>query len=216
MGAGRTELAMSVFGHSYGTWVSGEIYKDGKEIQVRNVSEAIDNGMAYVSEDRKVLGLNLLDDIKQSVVAAKLKKIAELAASSTTCRSTRSPTSTASCCASARRMLDRGVSTLSGGNQQKVVLAKWMFTDPDILILDEPTRGIDVGAKFEIYRIIQQLAAPGQGRSSSSPPSCPNCSESPTASTRSSRVRSPTSSHRGGDRRDAPEKHDFRQEEVTR
>ncbi|MGN7800001.1 multiple monosaccharide ABC transporter ATP-binding protein [Leifsonia sp. 22587] len=162
MGAGRTELAMSVFGHSYGTWVSGEIYKDGKEIQVRNVSEAIDNGMAYVSEDRKVLGLNLLDDIKQSVVAAKLKKIAK--------RGVVDDLQEYAVADEYRKLLrirtpdvDRGVSTLSGGNQQKVVLAKWMFTDPDILILDEPTRGIDVGAKFEIYGIIQQLAAQGKG-----------------------------------------------------
>ncbi len=162
MGAGRTELAMSVFGHSYGTWVSGEIYKDGQEIQVRNVSEAIDNGMAYVSEDRKVLGLNLLDDIKQSIVAAKLKKIAkrgvvddfqEYAVADDYRKRLRIRTPD----------VNRGVSTLSGGNQQKVVLAKWMFTDPDILILDEPTRGIDVGAKFEIYGIIQQLAAQGKG-----------------------------------------------------
>ncbi|WP_285114725.1 multiple monosaccharide ABC transporter ATP-binding protein [Leifsonia sp. fls2-241-R2A-40a] len=162
MGAGRTELAMSVFGHSYGNWVSGEIYKDGKEIQVRNVSEAIENGMAYVSEDRKVLGLNLLDDIKQSVVAAKLKKIAK--------RGVVDDLQEYAVADEYRKLLrirtpdvDRGVSTLSGGNQQKVVLAKWMFTDPDILILDEPTRGIDVGAKFEIYGIIQQLAAQGKG-----------------------------------------------------
>jgi putative multiple sugar transport system ATP-binding protein len=162
MGAGRTELAMSVFGHSYGNWVSGEIYKDGKEIQVRNVSEAIDNGMAYVSEDRKVLGLNLLDDIKQSIVAAKLKKIAK--------RGVVNDLEEYAVADDYRKKLrirtpdvDRGVSTLSGGNQQKVVLAKWMFTDPDMLILDEPTRGIDVGAKFEIYGIIQQLAAQGKG-----------------------------------------------------
>jgi putative multiple sugar transport system ATP-binding protein len=162
MGAGRTELAMSVFGHSYGNWVSGEIYKDGKEIQVRNVSEAIDNGMAYVSEDRKVLGLNLLDDIKQSIVAAKLKKIAK--------RGVVNDLEEYAVADDYRKKLrirtpdvDRGVSTLSGGNQQKVVLAKWMFTDPDLLILDEPTRGIDVGAKFEIYGIIQQLAAQGKG-----------------------------------------------------
>ncbi|MGO4301916.1 multiple monosaccharide ABC transporter ATP-binding protein [Leifsonia sp. RAF41] len=162
MGAGRTELAMSVFGHSYGNWVSGEIYKDGKEIQVRNVSEAIDNGMAYVSEDRKVLGLNLLDDIKQSVVAAKLSKIAK--------RGVVDDLQEYAVADEYRKLLrirtpdvDRGVSTLSGGNQQKVVLAKWMFTDPDVLILDEPTRGIDVGAKFEIYGIIQQLAAQGKG-----------------------------------------------------
>ncbi|WP_374008833.1 multiple monosaccharide ABC transporter ATP-binding protein [Leifsonia sp. LS-T14] len=162
MGAGRTELAMSVFGRSYGNWVSGEIYKDGKEIQVRNVSEAIDNGMAYVSEDRKVLGLNLLDDIKQSVVAAKLSKIAT--------RGVVDDLQEYAVADEYRKLLrirtpdvDRGVSTLSGGNQQKVVLARWMFTDPDILILDEPTRGIDVGAKFEIYGIIQALAAQGKG-----------------------------------------------------
>ncbi|WP_426625883.1 multiple monosaccharide ABC transporter ATP-binding protein [Leifsonia sp. McL0607] len=162
MGAGRTELAMSIFGRSYGTYVSGEMYKDGREIRVRTVSDAIDNGLAYVSEDRKVLGLNLLDDIKQSIVAAKLKKIAkrgvvddrkEYAVAEGYRKSLRikSPD------------VDRGVATLSGGNQQKVVLAKWMFTDPDILILDEPTRGIDVGAKYEIYGIIQQLAAQGKG-----------------------------------------------------
>ncbi|MBO1737722.1 multiple monosaccharide ABC transporter ATP-binding protein [Leifsonia sp. TF02-11] len=162
MGAGRTELAMSVFGRSYGTFISGELYKDGRRIRVRTVSEAIDNGLAYVSEDRKVLGLNLLDDIKQSIVAAKLKKIAArgvvddraeyaVAEEYRTSLRIKSPD------------VDRGVSTLSGGNQQKVVLAKWMFTDPDILILDEPTRGIDVGAKYEIYGIIQQLAAQGKG-----------------------------------------------------
>jgi len=162
MGAGRTELAMSIFGRSYGNWISGEIYKDGHEIQVRNVAEAIDNGMAYVSEDRKVLGLNLLDDIKESIVSAKLSKIAkrgvvddlkEFAVADDYRKRLRIRTPD----------VNRGVSTLSGGNQQKVVLAKWMFTDPDLLILDEPTRGIDVGAKFEIYGIIQQLAAQGKG-----------------------------------------------------
>ncbi len=91
--------------------------------------------------------------------------------------------------------VDEGVSKLSGGNQQKVVLAKWMFTDPDLLILDEPTRGIDVGAKFEIYGIIQRLAAEGRA-SSSSRPSCPSCSASPTGSTPSSRGPSPASSTR--------------------
>ncbi len=162
MGAGRTELAMSVFGRSYGTFLSGQIFKDGKEIQLRNVSEAIDHGLAYVSEDRKALGLNLLDDIKRSVVAAKLSKISagpvvndskEFAIAEEYRKNLRIKTPS----------VDVGVSTLSGGNQQKVVLAKWMFTDPDILILDEPTRGIDVGAKYEIYGIIQSLAAQGKG-----------------------------------------------------
>ncbi|MHB1170923.1 MAG: multiple monosaccharide ABC transporter ATP-binding protein [Lacisediminihabitans sp.] len=162
MGAGRTELAMSIFGRSYGNFISGQIIKDGEEIHVRSVSEAIDHGLAYVSEDRKALGLNLLDDIKRSIVSAKLSKISsgpvvneakEYAVAEEYRKSLRIKTPT----------VDQGVSKLSGGNQQKVVLAKWMFTDPDLLILDEPTRGIDVGAKYEIYGIIQQLAAQGKG-----------------------------------------------------
>jgi len=162
MGAGRTELAMSLFGRSYGNYVSGQIFKDGKEILIRNVSEAIDHGLAYVSEDRKALGLNLLDDIKDSVVAAKLSKIApngvinhveEHNVADAYRKSLRIKTPT----------VDEGVNKLSGGNQQKVVLAKWLFTDPDLLILDEPTRGIDVGAKTEIYGIIRDIAAQGKG-----------------------------------------------------
>jgi len=162
MGAGRTELAMSIFGRSYGTLLSGEIYKDGEEIQMRSVQEAIQHGLAYVSEDRKALGLNLLDDIKRSIVSAGLRKIAprgvinqveEFQFSEQYRKSLRIKTPT----------VNEGVNKLSGGNQQKVVLAKWMFTDPDILILDEPTRGIDVGAKTEIYGIIRDLAAQGRG-----------------------------------------------------
>jgi putative multiple sugar transport system ATP-binding protein len=162
MGAGRTELAMSIFGRSYGNFLAGRIFKDGEEIHVRNVSEAIGHGIAYVSEDRKALGLNLIDDIKRSVVSAKLSKISsgqvvnkvkEYEASESYRKSLRIKTPS----------VDAGVRKLSGGNQQKVVLAKWMFTDPDLLILDEPTRGIDVGAKYEIYAIIQALAAQGKG-----------------------------------------------------
>ncbi|MDQ1538627.1 MAG: putative multiple sugar transport system ATP-binding protein [Actinomycetota bacterium] len=162
MGAGRTELAMSIFGRSYGNFLSGQILKDGAEISVRNVSEAIDHGIAYVSEDRKALGLNLIDDIKRSIVSAKLSKISngqvvsnvkEYAETEAYRKSLRIKTPS----------VDAGVRKLSGGNQQKVVLAKWMFTDPDLLILDEPTRGIDVGAKYEIYGIIQALAAQGKG-----------------------------------------------------
>jgi putative multiple sugar transport system ATP-binding protein len=153
---------MSIFGRSYGNFISGHLYKDGKEIELRNVGEAIEHGLAYVSEDRKALGLNLLDDIKRSIVSAKLSKISagpvvndaqEYSIAEKYRKNLRIKTPT----------VNRGVSTLSGGNQQKVVLAKWMFTDPDILILDEPTRGIDVGAKFEIYGIIQTLAAQGKG-----------------------------------------------------
>ena len=162
MGAGRTELAMSLFGRSYGNYLSGTIVKDGEEIVLRDVSDAIDAGLAYVSEDRKVLGLNLLDDIKASIVSAKLKKISrglvvddgkEFAVAEEYRKSLRIKAPS----------VDMGVGKLSGGNQQKVVLAKWMFTDPDLLILDEPTRGIDVGAKYEIYTIIQALAAQGKG-----------------------------------------------------
>jgi putative multiple sugar transport system ATP-binding protein len=162
MGAGRTELAMSIFGRSYGTYISGEIIKDGQVLTLRTVEDAIDAGLAYVSEDRKALGLNLLDDIKSSIVAAKLSKIsragvvdkvAETNVSEQYRKSLRIKTPT----------VDEGVNKLSGGNQQKVVLAKWMFTDPDLLILDEPTRGIDVGAKTEIYGIIRDLAAQGKG-----------------------------------------------------
>jgi putative multiple sugar transport system ATP-binding protein len=162
MGAGRTELAMSLFGRSYGQYESGEIIIDGKPVVLKDVPAAIAHGLAYVSEDRKVLGLNLLDTIRRSIVSAKLRKIAprgvlrkdeERAVAEDYRTKLRIKTSD----------VDNGVSKLSGGNQQKVVLAKWMFTDPDLLILDEPTRGIDVGAKYEIYTIINELAAQGKG-----------------------------------------------------
>ena len=162
MGAGRTELAMSLFGRSYGTFVSGQVFKDGKEIRLRNVSEAIKNGLGYVSEDRKALGLNLLDDIQDSVVSAKLSKITKLSVIDKVEEHRVAESYRKSLRIKAPRV-DEGVNKLSGGNQQKVVLAKWMFTDPDLLILDEPTRGIDVGAKTEIYGIIRDLAASGKG-----------------------------------------------------
>jgi putative multiple sugar transport system ATP-binding protein len=162
MGAGRTELARSVFGHSYGRFIKGQIYKDGKPIQLRSVRAAIDAGLGYVTEDRKSLGLNLLDDIKTTTVAANLRAISnytvvddrkEFSVAEEYRKSLRTKTPS----------VEEGVAKLSGGNQQKVVLAKWMFTDPDLLILDEPTRGIDVGAKYEIYGIIQRLADQGKG-----------------------------------------------------
>jgi putative multiple sugar transport system ATP-binding protein len=162
MGAGRTELARSVFGRSYGRFIDGHIYKDGKEITLKSVRQAIDAGLGYVTEDRKSLGLNLLDDIKTTTVAANLRKISH--------NSVVDPNQEFTVAEQYRKSLrtktpsvEEGVAKLSGGNQQKVVLAKWMFTDPDLLILDEPTRGIDVGAKYEIYGIIQQLANQGKG-----------------------------------------------------
>jgi len=162
MGAGRTELARSVFGQSYGHKVSGELLKEGRSLNVRTVQQAIDAGLAYVTEDRKALGLNLLDSIRVSVTAAGLSSIrrrgvvdeyAEVVAANRyrTSLNIKAPN------------IDTGVDKLSGGNQQKVVLSKWMFTEPDVLILDEPTRGIDVGAKYEIYEIINQLADSGRG-----------------------------------------------------
>ncbi len=161
MGAGRTELMRSIFGQSYGVFVSGTLLKDGQELQLKSVPAAIDAGLAYVTEDRKTLGLNLLDDIKRTTVSAKLKRIThglvvderdeyKYAEEYRQSMRTKAPT------------VDEGVSKLSGGNQQKVVLAKWLFTEPDVLILDEPTRGIDVGAKFEIYGIVQRMAAEGK------------------------------------------------------
>ncbi|MFD7076239.1 multiple monosaccharide ABC transporter ATP-binding protein [Nocardioides sp. NPDC059952] len=162
MGAGRTELARSIFGRSYGSRTSGSLVLDGAELQLNTVTQAIDAGIAYVSEDRKGLGLNLIDDIKTSITAAALKKLRTglvvdehkevvVAEGYRKNLNIKAPSITA------------GVGKLSGGNQQKVVLSKWMYTDPKLLILDEPTRGIDVGAKYEIYGIIQELARSGRG-----------------------------------------------------
>jgi putative multiple sugar transport system ATP-binding protein len=161
MGAGRTELAMSVFGRSYGVNISGQLIKDGKEIKARNVREAIDNGLAYATEDRKRYGLNLIEDIRRNISAAALGKLAKggwvdgneehkVADDYRASMNIKAPS------------VESIVGKLSGGNQQKVVLSKWIFTDPDVLILDEPTRGIDVGAKYEIYTIINRLADQGK------------------------------------------------------
>ena len=161
MGAGRTELAMSVFGRSYGRHISGRVIKNGREIKIRTVSDAIANGIAYVSEDRKQYGLHLLETISRNISLAALQKVSKglvvkdheesvVAENFRRSMNIKAPTTA------------EIVGRLSGGNQQKVVLSKWIFTDPDVLILDEPTRGIDVGAKFEIYTIINKLAAEGK------------------------------------------------------
>ncbi|GIG30311.1 multiple monosaccharide ABC transporter ATP-binding protein [Cellulomonas marina] len=162
MGAGRTELAMSIFGRSYGSRISGKVFLHGKEIQTRTVSEAIAHGLAYTTEDRKHYGLNLIQDIKTNIAAASLRKFAsgagfvngneeiKVAEEYRRDMNIRTPNVLAQ------------VGKLSGGNQQKVVLSKWIHTDPEVLILDEPTRGIDVGAKYEIYTIINRLADAGK------------------------------------------------------
>ena len=153
MGAGRTELAMSIFGKSYGTNITGTMTINGQEVHINTIKDAIDHKIAYVTEDRKGNGLVLTNPIKINTTLANLKEV------------------------SSKGIIDKdkeyqvaveykdklkNVGNLSGGNQQKVLLAKWMFADPDILILDEPTRGIDVGAKYEIYCIINDLVAEGK------------------------------------------------------
>ncbi|MFC4402163.1 multiple monosaccharide ABC transporter ATP-binding protein [Gracilibacillus xinjiangensis] len=160
MGAGRTEFAMSIFGKTYGNKITGELYKNGQQIQANTVSKAIQAGIAYVSEDRKTYGLNLIDDIKHNITLSNLKRISknsvinenrEIVEAQELREKLNIKTPT----------LQQHVGNLSGGNQQKVVLSKWIFTEPEILILDEPTRGIDVGAKFEIYTQINELAEQG-------------------------------------------------------
>jgi putative multiple sugar transport system ATP-binding protein len=161
MGAGRTELAMSIFGRTYGRDISGQVLMHGQEIDTSTVQKAIDHGIAYVTEDRKGYGLVLDETIAWNTTLANLKAV-----SSHTVIDEGREFSVAE---EYRRKLNirspdvfaRTVN-LSGGNQQKVVLSKWLFSNPDVLILDEPTRGIDVGAKYEIYTIIAQLAAQGK------------------------------------------------------
>ena len=161
MGAGRTELAMSIFGRSYGTDISGTVQIHGKEVRLHSPRQAIDAGLAYVTEDRKGNGLILSNPIYINTTLANLKGVTkngvidrdrELAVAEEyrVKLRTKAPS------------VQQNVGNLSGGNQQKVLLAKWMYADPDILILDEPTRGIDVGAKFEIYCIINDLVAEGK------------------------------------------------------
>jgi putative multiple sugar transport system ATP-binding protein len=162
MGAGRTEFAMSLFGRSYGSRISGKVFKSGKEIKTRTVSEAIENGLAYATEDRKTFGLNLIEDIKRNVSMASLGKLARLGLVNDNEEFKIANEYRASMNIKAPTVLAK-TGKLSGGNQQKVVLSKWIYSDPDVLILDEPTRGIDVGAKYEIYTIINRLAAAGKG-----------------------------------------------------
>lgn len=161
MGAGRTELAMSLFGRSYGTGISGTLRMNGKKVHLKNVRQAIDHKLAYVTEDRKGNGLILsnpiytntslakMDEVSRFGVIDKLKEV-QVAEDYREKLHTKAPS------------VYQNVGNLSGGNQQKVLLAKWMLTDPDVLILDEPTRGIDVGAKYEIYCIINDLVAAGK------------------------------------------------------
>ncbi|GHH44345.1 xylose ABC transporter ATP-binding protein [Streptomyces candidus] len=161
MGAGRTELAMSVFGRSYGRYEAGRVEVGGREVSTKTVPAAIGAGLAYVTEDRKQYGLNLIDNINRNISLASLPGMRrhgvvdehherQVAERYRTSMNIKTPT------------VFEEVGRLSGGNQQKVVLSRWIHADPDVLILDEPTRGIDVGAKFEIYTVIDKLAAEGK------------------------------------------------------
>ncbi|RFT25307.1 ABC transporter ATP-binding protein, partial [Gardnerella vaginalis] len=161
MGAGRTELAMSVFGRSYGSNITGDLYIKGKKVELRNVQEAINAGLAYATEDRKGYGLNLLQNIRENSSIASLSKMSKLGVVDGNIERKEVDAYRENFNIKCQN-IDVQVSTLSGGNQQKVVLAKWVLSDPDILILDEPTRGIDVGAKYEIYEIIDKLADQGK------------------------------------------------------
>jgi putative multiple sugar transport system ATP-binding protein len=161
MGAGRTELAMSLFGRLWGTNISGQVFKDGVEISTASVDEAVSHGIAYVTEDRKRYGLNLIGTVATNISAVALAQFArwgvidrnrEYLTADEYRRSMNIKTPSVS----------EVVGRLSGGNQQKVVLSKWLVSGPDVLILDEPTRGIDVGAKYEIYGLINALADQGK------------------------------------------------------
>ena len=160
-GAGRTELAMSVFGRTYGRAASGEVLLEGQKVDTGTVRRAVEAGLAYVTEDRKQFGLVLDDTIRRNIPLARLEGVSrggivdngrEIAVATNYRERLRIKSSS----------IAQQAVNLSGGNQQKVVLSKWLFTEPKVLILDEPTRGIDVGAKFEIYTIIHQLAAEGK------------------------------------------------------
>ena len=162
MGAGRTELAMSLFGHSYGQKISGQVLMNGRPVDMKNVRQAINNKLAYVSEDRKTYGLVLIDSIKFNMTLSALsnffshKGVVDQQSEAVKAEEYRNRINVKT------TSVDQTVGSLSGGNQQKVVLAKWMLTQPDVLILDEPTRGIDVGAKYEIYCVINELAKSGK------------------------------------------------------
>ena len=162
MGAGRTELAMSIFGRSYGRKISGKVYLHGKEIDCSNVQKAVAAGLAYVTEDRKHYGLILNDNIKHNVTLANLPGVATNGVISDMRELRVGNDYRGKLNIRCSSVFQQAVN-LSGGNQQKVVLSKWLFSDPQVLILDEPTRGIDVGAKYEIYTIINKLAAEGKG-----------------------------------------------------
>jgi putative multiple sugar transport system ATP-binding protein len=160
MGAGRTELALSLFGNPYGYQIQGEMIFKGKKQRFTHPHQAIREGLAYVTEDRKAKGLILIQDIRQNITIANLQALAKggvIDANAEVALANRYHASLNIKAPSVEQI----VGNLSGGNQQKVSIAKWLFVEPSLLILDDPTRGIDVGAKYEIHSIMRNLVAEG-------------------------------------------------------
>lgn len=161
MGAGRTELALSIFGKSYGSNISGTLKINGKEMKLKNARQAINNKIAYITEDRKGDGLILKSPIRVNTTLAKMDKVSKYSIIDKD-KEILSANEYVEALKTKCTSIEQEVGNLSGGNQQKVLVSKWMFADPDIMILDEPTRGIDVGAKYEIYCIINRIVAEGK------------------------------------------------------
>ena len=161
IGAGRTEQPMSIFGRAYGSNISGELYKDGRPLHLHSIPQAIENGFAYVSEDRKGNGLITSNSIKHNITLARPQFISEHGILDKDLETNRA-------CEYQEKLgikaptVEQLVGNLSGGNQQKVLVGKWMFAQPDVMLMDEPTRGVDVGAKYEIYQIINDLVSQGK------------------------------------------------------
>ena len=161
-GAGRTEMAMALFGKSYGSHISGQEFINGKEVHLKNEHDAIEHGLAYVTEDRKVNGLVLDASIAWNTSMAKMSKVSSSRGIIDVAKENNVAQEYVEALKTKTPSVQQNAGNLSGGNQQKVLLAKWMFADPDVLILDEPTRGIDVGAKYEIYCIMNDMVAQGK------------------------------------------------------
>ncbi len=161
IGAGRTELAMSVFGRSYGQKITGTILINGVPVRLSNIPQAIEHGLAYVTEDRKGNGLVTLNSIKHNVTLSRMEFVSRRGIIDKDMETIRAREQKDQLNIKAPNV-EQLVGNLSGGNQQKVLLGKWIFAKPDILLMDEPTRGVDVGAKYEIYQIINHLASEGK------------------------------------------------------
>ncbi len=161
IGAGRTELCQSVFGRAYGTKITGTVKKDGKVLGIGSISAAIHAGLAYVTEDRKGDGLVLSNSIKHNTTLSRMAFVANRGVIDTDAEARAAEKARVNLRVKAPDV-EVDVDNLSGGNQQKVLVGKWMFAEPDVMMLDEPTRGIDVNAKYEIYVIINELVAAGK------------------------------------------------------